>query len=77
MCDFLQRDNGHDARVKLIRRAFDWLAPGGCFYLSCLNLNVVNLFKGDLRGVFSDDAIRYERLICDEAMRALLSDKWR
>jgi len=74
MCDFLQHIDGHNARVAFMRKAFEWLAPGGVFYLSFFNFNIVNFLKGDLRGTFAGGAISYERLICKDVLQALPSD---
>jgi hypothetical protein len=71
MCDFLQHIGGHDARSALVRKAFEWLAPGGYFYLSFFSFNIVNFLKGDLHGAFSGGAIRYERLLFRDVLRAL------
>jgi SAM-dependent methyltransferase len=71
MCDFLQHLGGHEARVAFVSKAFDWLAPGGFFYLTFFNFNVVNYLKGDLHGHFADGAIAYERLLYREVSRIL------
>ena len=71
MCDFLQHLGNHEVRTAFIRKAFDWLAPGGYFYLTFFNFNVVNYLKGDLHGHFAAGAIRYERLLYKEVLRAL------
>jgi SAM-dependent methyltransferase len=70
MCDFLQHLGSADVRAAFIRKAFDWLAPGGYFYLTFFNLNVVNYLKGDLRGTFAGGAIHYERLLYKEVVKA-------
>lgn len=74
MCDFLQHLDGFTARTKFIKKAFDWLTPGGYFYLSFFNFNIVNFIKGDLHGSFSNGTIRYERLISREVVESFPSD---
>lgn len=62
MSDFLQHLNGRDARERLLKMAFNSLKPGGGFYLTFFNLNILNYIKGDIHGGFSDGNIKYERL---------------
>lgn len=71
MCDFLQHLGGREARADFLRKSFSWLAPGGHFYLSCFNLNLVNRMKGDRRGAFAAGAIPYERIVLSELLAAL------
>jgi 2-polyprenyl-3-methyl-5-hydroxy-6-metoxy-1,4-benzoquinol methylase len=74
MCDFLQHLDGHRVREAFVKKAFSWLAPGGYFFMSFFNLNLVNYFKSDLRGSFSNGEIPYERLICDDVIAMLPSN---
>jgi SAM-dependent methyltransferase len=71
MCDFLQHLGGYAMRAAFIHKAFDWLAPGGFFYLTFFNFNIVNYLKGDLHGHFADGAIAYERLLHREVSSTL------
>ena len=54
-----------------LSKAFEWLAPGGFFYLTFFNFNIKNYLKGDAHGSFARGAIRYERLLHKEVLKAL------
>jgi ubiquinone/menaquinone biosynthesis C-methylase UbiE len=71
MCDFLQHLGDYDTRNAFISKVFNWLAPGGFFYLTFFNFNIKNYFKGDAHGSFASGAIRYERLLHKEVLKAL------
>lgn len=68
MCDFLQHLGNATLRKQFLERAFGWLAPGGYFYLSFFNFNVVNQRKGDKQGAFAGGAIPYERSSLEEVL---------
>lgn len=71
MCDFLQHLGAYHKRNAFLAKAFEWLAPGGSFYLTFFNFNIKNYLKGDLHGSFAGGAITYERLLYKEVLRAL------
>lgn len=73
MADFLQHLPSAEAREKFLASAFAALKPGGWFYLSFFNINIVNWLKGDIHGAWSDGTIRYTRLPAQEVMRMLPS----
>jgi SAM-dependent methyltransferase len=64
MTDFLQHIVNKNERDIFLKEAFDSLIPGGYYYLSFLNINIKNYFKGDIYGEFSSGSILYERLSC-------------
>jgi 2-polyprenyl-3-methyl-5-hydroxy-6-metoxy-1,4-benzoquinol methylase len=71
MADFLQHLPGAEYREEFLRRTFAALKPGGWFFLSFFNINVVNWLKGDIHGAFAEGTIRYTRLPAQEVRRAL------
>ena len=66
MSDFIQHIGSHYDKITLIENALRALKPGGSFYLSFFNFNLINYFKGDVHGTFSNGSIPYERLIPSE-----------
>jgi SAM-dependent methyltransferase len=74
MCDFLQHLGNQSVRSTFLAKAFEWLRPGGRFYLSFFNLNIKHYFAGDRQGSFSDGAIGYERLRASQVIGALPPD---
>lgn len=71
MADFLQHIRGPEARERLLSTALKSLVPGGDFYLSFFNINLVNYLKGDIHGEFAGGSIRYERLVADHLIKFL------
>jgi SAM-dependent methyltransferase len=74
MCDFLQHLGGAAAQANFLAKAFTWLKPGGRFYLSFFNFNVVNRAKGDRDGSFAGGSIPYSRCKLPEIRRAIPKD---
>ena len=72
MEDFIQHVGTHQDKIALIKNALGALKPGGHFYLSFFNFNILNYFKGDLHGTFSNGSIPYERLIPSEILAVVL-----
>jgi 2-polyprenyl-3-methyl-5-hydroxy-6-metoxy-1,4-benzoquinol methylase len=70
MADFLQHLGSAEKQAAFLRRAFSALKPGGWFFLSFFNTNIVNRLKGDIEGSFSG-GIRYRRMSAAET-RAML-----
>lgn len=62
MADFLQHIIDVDDRKAFLKNAFNSLVPGGFFFLSFFNINIKNYLKKDIKGSFSEGAIKYERL---------------
>lgn len=69
MCDFLQHLM-QDAEP-FLERVFDALIPGGVFYLSAFNFNLVHRWKGDRTGSFSQGNIPYRRFSLPELAQML------
>lgn len=57
--------------MSFIKKIFESLVPGGWFFLTFSNFNLVNFFKADLHGSFAGGAIHYERLILKEVLKML------
>lgn len=74
MPDFLQHLGDVECRRRFLARAFAALVPGGRFYLSFMNYNVVNRLKNDRTGTFAGGTIPYERQTWRQVMRILPSD---
>ncbi len=74
MADFLQHLSSAQAREKILANAFAALKPGGWFFLSFFNVNIVNWLKGDIHGSFADGTIRYTRLPTQEVKKMLPGD---
>lgn len=66
MSDFIQHVGSFHDKISLIQSSLQTLKPGGRFYLSFFNFNLVNYLKGDLHGSFANGTIPYERLIPSE-----------
>ena len=71
MADFLQHLPSAEDREAFLANAFAALKPGGWFYLSFFNVNVVNWIKGDIHGSFAEGTIRYSRLAPAEVLKSL------
>jgi len=71
MADFLQHLGDADVQRRFLHKAFAALKPGGWFYLTFFNTNIVNRMKGDVVGSFSNGQIPYRRLSARE-VRAML-----
>jgi SAM-dependent methyltransferase len=77
MADFLQYLGDIGDQRRFLHNVIPALAPGGRFYLSCLNYNVKNWWKGDRVGSFAGGAMpgtmRYRRSQVREVL-AMLPD---
>ena len=62
MADFLQHIVDKDERDNFLNKAIKSLIPGGYFFLSFFNINIINYLKNDIIGSFSCGRIKYERL---------------
>ena len=62
MADFLQHLGGPEVQKQFLQKAFDWLAPGGWFFLSAFNANIKNRLRADIDGAFAGGKIRYRRM---------------
>ena len=71
MVDFLQHLGDAATQKDFLHKAFSALKPGGWFYLTFFNTNIVNRLKGDIEGTFADGQIPYRRLSAKE-VRAML-----
>ena len=60
--DVLQHLESRSLRQLLFGEVQRVLVPDGRLFLSFSNLNVKNYLRGDIRGVFAEGAITYERL---------------
>ena len=61
MADFLQHIVCREEREKFLNEAFSALIPGGRFFLSFFNINLINYLKGDVFGDFCSGKIPYQR----------------
>jgi ubiquinone/menaquinone biosynthesis C-methylase UbiE len=73
MADFLQHLGGTEVQRGFLHSAFAALKPGGWFYLTFFNTNIVNRMKGDVVGSFSNGQIPYRRLSARE-VRGMLPE---
>lgn len=71
MADFLQHLGNLHARGKFLESIFRALVSGGWFFLSCFNVNLKNLLRGDIDGSFADGQIRYYRSTPSEILDIL------
>ena len=65
MADFLQHIGSKEVQATFLRKIFSALKPGGWFYLSFFNTNIVDLLRGDLEG--NRGNIPFRRLSLREA----------
>ncbi len=74
MVDFLQHLGDAATQKDFLHKAFSALKPGGWFYLTFFNTNIVNRLKGDIEGTFADGQIPYRRLSAKEVRAMLPTD---
>lgn len=69
MADFLQHLGSAEMQTNFLHRIFRTLKPGGWFYLSFFNTNIIDRIRGDLEGACGN--IPYRRLSLREVRRML------
>lgn len=71
MADFIQHLGSRTQREELLMKSFSALKPGGYFYLTFFNVNILNYLRGDIHGGWVSNSIIYERLTIENVISSL------